>query len=468
MGGSSLAFEIMGGRPDADSLVWRAEGSACGFPRDRIRRLLHAQAARHNCGEQARRNIDLLEDARARIVLCQHCPDVLGGPLANLVQVLSAVRLAGELTARGTPAFPLLWLDEASGFGASRERVGILDGQSRFRNLLREGLPAAGNGGREHWVIAGAGPALDLLRDIPGLREAADRSRTDREVWGPAIAALAEKGGLVVVDPWLPDWQEAAAGLPGRPDRIPDRPAILERRRMELRSAGYDVEGIDFETLRPAGSRPGAGGFPLSLPMMLTMLPVGAIVLHPVQFCGYALVKPLLHRFAAVLPPAWPRASVTMLDARSRKIMLRNGIGFSDLFARGPGLAERLAPSEDGDAVASEVARLQSVMHSRISDLLVLSGVEGAEAEAIKGAKERIDYQLGKLQQRFKASFRERRTILRRQVGRLLDTLAPGGRLQEEAIWGLYFVRQYSPAVVDRLLEELEVLRFEHQLIDVN
>lgn len=468
VGGSPPAVEILGCRPEVEHLLGRARECARKFPRERVCGLLRSQAERHRCSETALRNIDLLMDPRTRVVVCSHSPEMLGGPLSNMVQALSAVKLAEALAGQGVPSIPLLALDASSASVDAEDPVGILDQSSTFRALGRECVMDESGGERLHWVIPGAGPARERLRDIPLLRRPLEGTGDWREAWGRIIAALAGEQGLVVVDPAHPEWRELARDLFQELGSAADLAEALSVRHGELHSAGYAAGPAGLQKMRLLDGMPEAPGFPLSLLLFDSLLPVGAVVLHPAQFAQYALVKPILERSGSSLPPAWPRASISLVDARTRKIMRKNEIGLADILREGAMLAESLAAAEDERLVSTGISRLEGALNSRISDVLSLSGAGGSAAEAIRDAEKRIEFQLDKLRRRFHASFAERRGVVRRQMMRVINTLVPGERLQEDSIWGLHFVLNYSPAVLDRMRDNIDVLRFEHRMIDVD
>jgi len=80
----------------------------------------------------------------------------------------------------------------------------------------------------------------------------------------------------------------------------------------------------------------------------------------------------------------------------------------------------------------------------------------------------RILYQIGRLRERFEAACARREETAERRTQRACNLLAPDGRTQESGLSGIQFLLRHSRSVLQLLYEELDVLRFEHQLISVD
>jgi hypothetical protein len=55
--------------------------------------------------------------------------------------------------------------------------------------------------------------------------------------------------------------------------------------------------------------------------------------------------------------------------------------------------------------------------------------------------------------------------MVRRQISRTCNALAPNGRIQERELGGIQMLLRYSCAALRPLYEKLDILSREHQLI---
>jgi len=198
-------------------------------------------------------------------------------------------------------------------------------------------------------------------------------------------------------------------------------------------------------------------------------LPTAAHVAGPAEFATFARVLPLHAKLGLEPPVVLPRASATVVDARSRKTLEKYGCGLADLFA-GPGpMIERLEASASQRDAGSRFDTLSAGLAERMRLLeraLEAAGAAPAELEKeIESSRSRIQYQIEKLRQRFSAAEKLRGQIMARQVARACSILAPGGALQEEGLPAAYLLLRYTPALVERLLDEIDIWKHEHQIV---
>jgi len=195
-------------------------------------------------------------------------------------------------------------------------------------------------------------------------------------------------------------------------------------------------------------------------------LPVAVQVLDPSEINDQEVVRrsyELAHRPAPVF---WPRASVTILDARSRKFLDRHGLQPEDLFAGREELLERISPARP-DALR-RLEKLDETIQSRMSAFVEAMPPDEDLAELAGSARDRMLYQIRRLKERFAGSIHVRTEAGRRQLERACNALAPDGRPQEEVLATAYFLLRYSEAFTGLLYQRLDVSKPEHQLIPLD
>ena len=84
-----------------------------------------------------------------------------------------------------------------------------------------------------------------------------------------------------------------------------------------------------------------------------------------------------------------------------------------------------------------------------------------------KQSRERITYQLDKIINRVETAQLERQEVMQRRIQRASGFLVPDGIRQEEGLAGISFPLRYSRSILSLLYENLDIMRFEHQLIDL-
>jgi uncharacterized protein YllA (UPF0747 family) len=79
----------------------------------------------------------------------------------------------------------------------------------------------------------------------------------------------------------------------------------------------------------------------------------------------------------------------------------------------------------------------------------------------------RMEHDLRSLQSKVIQAAKRRDETLRRQFARVQSQVFPLGHPQERTLSVAYFLNQYGPSLVDRLLEELPLGMGEHWVITI-
>jgi bacillithiol synthase len=94
-----------------------------------------------------------------------------------------------------------------------------------------------------------------------------------------------------------------------------------------------------------------------------------------------------------------------------------------------------------------------------------LTAVDPTLAEALKGGREKIVYQLNNLRTRFIHNRSKRDETMQQQIERLFAVLYPNKNLQERELNASYFLARYGYELIDRLYQEIEIGFWDHKLV---
>jgi uncharacterized protein YllA (UPF0747 family) len=94
-----------------------------------------------------------------------------------------------------------------------------------------------------------------------------------------------------------------------------------------------------------------------------------------------------------------------------------------------------------------------------------LIAVDPTLADALKGGREKIFYQLHNLRTRFVHNRTKRDETMGQQIERLFAVLYPNKNLQEREINASYFLARYGYELIDRIYDEVELDLRDHKLI---
>ena len=397
-------------------------------PRDALCR--HLADDRALCFSRTLENIRTLQRPESGVVLVNYYPALFGGPAFQLLKCLTAIKLCEELASHNFEAVPVCWIcDENPGFFSSWS-ARILNTESELCSLelepqrISDSLPqdkieallarieAAGHGEYDPGT-------LEILRSAFGSE--ANLVRASARL----VAALMKEWGIVVLNAHSLDFLE-----PGYIQPIPQNAA-----------ASYATQ--------------------------YSILPVVATVIDPFEVDSFAAARPFITEHVRVDPAAWPQASATIVDSRSRRILARYGLDVTHLYKGADAIVGELLASMPRGAL-EKLAGLKREVEAMIVTLRLPDRESASFAKAASSGKEKIAYQLDRLQQKFSAACRRKEETVCRRIRRVCDSLAPNGRSQELELTGIQMPLRYSSAVLHALFERLDIFSLEHQLISMD
>jgi bacillithiol biosynthesis cysteine-adding enzyme BshC len=434
---------------------------------------------------------------------------LFGGPAYTLYKALTAVKVAAEVTARGTPAVPIFWLASEDHDFEEVRAVVVPRGPAELARLsIASSAPAdAPVGGRklgddvvtataELRALFGEAEAVDWITEF--YRPGATLAGAFAQLMARALAPF----GLIIIDPADPELHRVAAPLFGRVVNDSDAlNAALLARGKELTHAGYHEQvkvttatsllfGMRDGTRRPV--RRNNGGFALEGEKLSAADLARQVADVPERFSANALLRPVLQDFLLptvvnVAGPAelayfaqsnvlyekllnratllLPRFSATLLEPRAARLLQRYKVELRDLVHGGERTREVLAarnlPAEleqsfgaAGNAIEAEFARVQQQLQ-QLDPTLVGAGERAAS---------KMKYQLTRLRARAARAELRRSAELAGHADQLSTALYPEKDLQERVVGGIYWLARYGAGLLDRLYEHATGC-LDHQII---
>ncbi len=449
--------------PGMDLLaVTASEARSRDVPRRQLVQILGSRFSDYPYGEAAARNLQRLASPDTVVILVC-CPDSFaGGPLFQFLKFLTAAKLVLELESGGIGAVPVCWIEP----GSSRlaDCGYLLDSDGELRDVGSEVRPGANSPAAQNPVeglAALLGPSVQP-EIMESLRQCYAPGTDAMLATGRFVARMMQEWGFMILDGRDRELHELAVRVSGL-DRVDpeEQSALLRRQAVALRASKYD-EG-EHEVGRDSH---------LSVPSMTSLLlesllPVAARVVDQSEVRHLALLPALLSRLHLKMPRLWPRASATILDTRSSKILRKHGIRFRELFQGPDEVLRRLHRDSMAEEGRRSLEQLSSRIGTTFSEFQRSVPPGDRLAADIADADRRMEYQIGKLMERFATASSSKREVMNRQLKRVCNRLAPRACPQELMLAGLNFLARYSPVVLRTLFRELDIRSTEHQLIPV-
>lgn len=199
------------------------------------------------------------------------------------------------------------------------------------------------------------------------------------------------------------------------------------------------------------------------------LFPTSFYIGGPSEVSYFAQVMPLYELFNINSPIIYPRSSATLIEKNIQSIIERYNINLLDCFINKEKVTENILNSissvnieEIFDKVSKNILDSNELLNEYI--MKIDQTLNGAVERNFNKIKNHID----ELKQKsFEAEKRKNETVMR-QLNKIFNTIFPNNNLQEREINYFYFANKYGLDFIDFIFKELEIEKFEHQIININ
>ncbi|HEY3744411.1 MAG TPA: bacillithiol biosynthesis cysteine-adding enzyme BshC [Bryobacteraceae bacterium] len=479
--------------------------SAIDYPDGRRAAMVAALKAQNGGGP----NLDRLAQPGTVAVVTGQQVGLFSGPAYTIYKALSAVRMARELTAQGTPAVPVFWLATEDHDFAEISKVWMFNAAEETISMSVES-PGASDGPVGP-VVPAHYPIEELCAAFRGFEFSDEVTAMVKQAYRPGqsfggafrelLQALLRRFDLLYLDPLDPAIRAIAAPFLKQALEDGDElyPALIERGKSLERAKYHAQVHIDGQTslfflldggrripLRRQGDRYLGRDRSYSLaeltaqaerispnallrPVMQDyLLPTVAYVGGPAELAYFAQSEVLYMRLLGRMPMMLPRNGFTLVDSRSAKLMERYRFQLPSLFAGEDSVRESIAQQLLPDGVRSAIAQTKADAGASLDSLVAqLNGFDSSLAKSLAKSRAKIEYQLEKIERKTARESLKRDERATRDAAHLMHLLYPHKHLQERLYSILPFVAKHGFELIDRIEEHTCIDCVDHHVMAI-
>jgi bacillithiol synthase len=474
--------------------------------------VLRAQNSAFGGNAAVEASLDRLAAGAAAIVTGQQV-GLFSGPSYTIYKAATALRLARDLTAAGTPAVAIFWM------AAEDHDLAEIDhcywptrGEpERLELLPSEGIPKGrvGNAPLGEAVTAlldrasgmTEGPARhEVLR---ALAESYGPTETYSSAFGKLMARIFAGTGLILLDPMSAELHRFAEPVyRAALEQHDELTKELVERGAALDAAGYHAQVkvggentllfVDVEGERvPLRTR--NGGFALGqrtlsvaeASRLLTetpeafspnallrpvvqdsLLPTAAYVGGPAEIAYFAQASVIYQRLLGRMPVIMPRAGFTLVEPRVARYLRKYGVELADIYRGQVHLRSKM----EEVLLPAELARRLEDTEKALKELLAglrepISKLDATLVGALDTAENKILYQFGNLAGKAAHAAAQRSAALDAHERELMGSLYPRGELQERSLCFLPALASQGMGLLEELMRRAAVGGAKHQVL---
>ena len=487
--------------------------------RNAVCNALAAMNQRWGAGEATLKNIELLRESDSIAVVSGQQAGLFTGPLYTIYKALSAVKLAGCLTQRGTKAVPVFWMASEDGDFAEVAKAEFIGRDCQLKNVEvssswhREGQPV-GQVITDESIDAVVDQLFELL---PNSEFAVDMKALVKSAWQPGrgyaecfglmMTSLLGRYGLIFLDPLDSELKRLAAPLYAEAARrAPEIAAAIEQRSSELVSAGYHAQVLatansfplflhEENGTRHAVARVANGKYrakegereytaeelatmALETPQRFSpnvtlravvqdyLLPTIAYYGGAAEIAYFAQTAEAYRVLKRPATPILPRSSLTMIERHTGRVLERYNLTLADFFEGLEPVMTRVVEEHLGADTAKIFANAEQNVNHELDRLRQeLESIDPTLATALDTGRKKINYQLDGLKSRFVRAQMTRDEAAHRQLQRAFDQLYPNKDLQERHINITSLLARHGTYVIEWIFNAINIGSNEHQVV---
>jgi bacillithiol biosynthesis cysteine-adding enzyme BshC len=482
---------------------------------------LEALNRSYGASEETLANVARLRAPNCIAVVSGQQVGLFTGPLYTIYKALSAVKLAGCLTQRGTEAVPVFWMATEDHDWEEVRSAELTACDGRFASTS---VPAAMHteGAPVGTVVIGDSinetikrlldvlPTTEFSGDLERLvRDSYAAGRTYGEAFARLMTALTRQHGLVLLDPTDARLKKLAAPLYSEAARrAAEIASAVEARSRALVEAGYHAQvhaSLDAfplflhaeGTRRVALARGSEGLYhakgadddkgytadelaewalrePEAFSPNVTLravvqdylLPTVAYYGGAAEIAYFAQTAEVYRVLSRPATPILHRASLTLVERRTGRTLERYDLKLADFFGGLDAVIAQVVERHLGADQARAFDRAEEKIKASLAELGDnLRAFDPTLADALAHGSEKIGHQLTGLRTRFHRAQMARDRAAHRQLERAAALLYPSKSLQERHLNITSLLARHGTYCLDWIFSAIDIGSVDHQIV---
>ena len=196
------------------------------------------------------------------------------------------------------------------------------------------------------------------------------------------------------------------------------------------------------------------------------LLPTAFYVAGPSEISYFAQIKPLYELYNIAQPMIYPRSSATIQESSIANSLEKYSVKINDIFIDVENIKKKIISSVEESSVDEMFNGISIQMESTFDQLKEkLLDVDKTIADSSNRYRDKILGTINELKSKAEKAQQKKYEVTLRQIDRAAVHLFPNSNLQEREINFLYFANKYGEEFLKKVFEELQISKFEHQII---
>lgn len=470
--------------------------------------------------EKTRNNIKSLNDNKTLAIVTGQQLGLLGGPLYTLYKIITAIKLSRQLKERYEEYnfVPVFWLEGDDHDFNEIRWIKLINRQNELTEIsYSEEIPEdnAKQSVGSLILTPEINSVLDLIKNtlreteftpdlLSRLAEIYTEGKTIKQAFRELIFWLFDEYGLVIFDPQdsqikkllVPILLREIEGFREHTQKLVLTSAKLEEiyhAQVKIKPVNlffstddgrYSIEPVD-ETFRLRRKRRQFSKEELldtikteperfSPNVLLRpicqdyLLPTALYIAGPSEIAYFAQVTPLYDFFEIETPIVYPRGSATILEKNILSNLEKFNLELKDIFIKTDLLKDQIIASvseNNVDEIFEEASKNVELIFDGLKTNLF--EIDKTISDSSDRYRDKVLSSLTELKSKSVQAQKKKHEISLKQIDKISEALYPLENLQERELNFIYFANKYGDVFMKKIIDELLVNCYEHQVIKI-
>ena len=197
-----------------------------------------------------------------------------------------------------------------------------------------------------------------------------------------------------------------------------------------------------------------------------TLLPTIAYVAGPGEIAYFAQLKPVYEYFNVTMPVIYPRASVTLMEEKIKKVLEKYSLEIEEMFGDVDTILAKVSEQVSEVKVDTLFESLDVRMKESLNEARF--GIQQIDATlngTIDATIAKFSQQLDVLKQKTQKAQQQKEEISLKQIKKAALNIFPNGNFQEREFSVIQYLNKYGPDFVKWVANEIVIDKFQHEVI---
>jgi len=492
------------------------------FERTILHRVLNNQNREFQSGIKTLANIDLLGDDNTFAVVTGQQIGFFGGPLYTIYKAITTVKLANKLS-QDFPDYnfvPVFWLEGEDHDFDEINKTKYLNSNNEFSSVeyliggkpLERNIGATGNINFDEHIeqffltIESTLPKTDYSEALFKLmRGYYSKGNTFLKAFAGFFNHVYEDSGLIFINTNQPELKKVLSPLfVNEINSNSQTSKLVIQKSVELEEHYYAqikakalnlfmfhkggrhlIEPSDsgdyyLKNLRQRFTKEELLAIAVNTPELLspnvvmrplcqdTLLPTITYIGGPGEIAYFAQLKPVYEYFNVAMPIIYPRASVTLIEEKIKKILEKYSLEVEDLFGEVESVLSKVSEQVSEVKVDTLFESLVNKVNDAVNEARFgIQQIDPTLNGTIDGTLSKFQQQLEVLKQKTQKAQQQKEEVSLKQIKKASLNIFPNENFQEREFSVIQYLNKYGPDFVKWVSNEIVIDKFQHQVITI-